>query len=388
MSGDTTIQSLKRLSWLPERDTNDNGNLIAGQERDNVYFSGGEISGVTLTGVVYSGFTASRGIVSSAAGALTAATTTAVEIGYVNGVTSAIQTQLNAKQATGNYITALTGDATAAGPGSAAMTLATVNANVGSFGSSTSIPTFAVNAKGLVTSASGNAVVAPAGTLTGATLAAGVTASSLTSVGTISSGTWNGTDVAFANIAQLSANTFAANPTASAGDISGVALAASNLAGRGSSGNIAAITLGASLTMTGAVLSVTTSAPSAASQSEQEAASSSTVYVSPLRQQFHPSACKAWCSFTWTAGVPTIATSYNISSLTDNAVGDVTFNFTTAFSSANYATTYGSTDTAAVTWGNSNTANAAGSKRAVWVNSTFNGRDCNSDCSFMAFGDQ
>jgi len=36
----------------------------------------------------------------------------------------------NGKQAAGNYITALTGDGTAAGPGSAALTLATVNTNV------------------------------------------------------------------------------------------------------------------------------------------------------------------------------------------------------------------------------------------------------------------
>ena len=60
----------------------------------------------------------------------------------------------NAKQPAGNYITALTGDATAAGPGSAALTLATVNANVGSFGSAANTGTFTVNAKGLVTAAS------------------------------------------------------------------------------------------------------------------------------------------------------------------------------------------------------------------------------------------
>lgn len=53
----------------------------------------------------------------------------------------------NSKQASGNYITALTGDATASGPGSAALTLATVNGNVGTFASVT------VNAKGLVTAA-------------------------------------------------------------------------------------------------------------------------------------------------------------------------------------------------------------------------------------------
>lgn len=80
-----------------------------------------------------------------------------------------------------------TGNVTAAG------TLATVNSNVGSFGSSTSIPSFTVNGKGLVTAASGNAVIAPAGTLTGTTLNSSVVTSSLTSVATIGTGVWNGT---------------------------------------------------------------------------------------------------------------------------------------------------------------------------------------------------
>ncbi len=44
--------------------------------------------------------TASRAVVSDTLGALAASTTTAAEIGFVSGVTSAIQTQLNAKQAT------------------------------------------------------------------------------------------------------------------------------------------------------------------------------------------------------------------------------------------------------------------------------------------------
>lgn len=101
----------------------------------------------------------------------------------------------NSKQAAGNYITALTGDITASGPGSVAATLATVNSNVGSFGSSTSIPNFTVNAKGLITAAGGNVVVAPAGTLSGVTLNATVVSSSLTSVGTIATGVWNGTAV-------------------------------------------------------------------------------------------------------------------------------------------------------------------------------------------------
>jgi hypothetical protein len=59
----------------------------------------------------------------------------------------------------------LTGDATATLTGvdgsaavSAAITLATVNSNVGSFGDSVTVPTFTVNAKGLVTAASQTAI--------------------------------------------------------------------------------------------------------------------------------------------------------------------------------------------------------------------------------------
>lgn len=81
-------------------------------------------------------------------------TATATELNYVGGVTSAIQTQLDSKQATGNYITALTSDITASGPGSAAATLATVNANVGTYGSTTEVASITVNGKGLTTAAS------------------------------------------------------------------------------------------------------------------------------------------------------------------------------------------------------------------------------------------
>lgn len=102
----------------------------------------------------------------------------------------------NFSNAAGGGISALTGDVTASGPGSAVATLATVNSNVGSFGSSTAIPAFTVNGKGLITAASTNAVIAPAGTLTGATLAANVVTSSLSALGTVTVGTWRGTAVA------------------------------------------------------------------------------------------------------------------------------------------------------------------------------------------------
>lgn len=130
-----------------------------------------------------SALTASTALALDSSKNIVSSSTTATELGYVHGVTSAIQTQLNALQPSGNYITALTGDATASGPGSVALTLATVNSNTGSFGSSTSIPSFTVNGKGLITAASSNVVVAPAGTLSGTVLNSTVVTSSLTSLG-------------------------------------------------------------------------------------------------------------------------------------------------------------------------------------------------------------
>ena len=72
----------------------------------------------------------------------------------------------------------------------------------------------------------------------------------------------------------------------------------------------------------------------AASQADMEAATSIAVATTPGRQQFHPSAAKAWCRFD-SAG--TIAGSYNVSSITDNGVGTWTVNIGTAFSSTGYA---------------------------------------------------
>lgn len=53
--------------------------------------------------------TASRAVITDVSGVLSAATTTATEIGYVNGVTSAIQTQIDGKQASDADLTAIAG---------------------------------------------------------------------------------------------------------------------------------------------------------------------------------------------------------------------------------------------------------------------------------------
>lgn len=121
------------------------------------------------------------------------------------------------------------------------LNLANTAVSPASYGSSTAIPNFTVDQQGRLTAASSSAVVAPAGTLTGATLAAGVTASSLTSVGALSGGSLAAgftpvtggliatNTVANANLAQMPANTVKCNPTGSTANAQDCSYAWSNV---------------------------------------------------------------------------------------------------------------------------------------------------------------
>jgi hypothetical protein len=73
-----------------------------------------------------------------------------------------------------------------------------------------------------------------------------------------------------------------------------------------------------------------------ATQAEMETATAVDKAVTPGRMQYHPGVSKAWVLFVGT-GTPAITVSHNVTSLTDNGTGDHTVNFTTAFSTANFA---------------------------------------------------
>lgn len=82
----------------------DTGNTYIGIENNNakllnLYSTAFNITGAATT-IVNSDLTVSRALISNASGKIAVSATTSTELGYLSGVTSKIQTQLNGKQAT------------------------------------------------------------------------------------------------------------------------------------------------------------------------------------------------------------------------------------------------------------------------------------------------
>lgn len=70
----------------------------------------------------------------------------------------------------------------------------------------------------------------------------------------------------------------------------------------------------------------------AVDQTTQETGTSTSLFVTPGKQHFHPGHPKNWVNFNGT-GTIAIRSDYGVSSLTDNGTGDYAVNFDTAFSS-------------------------------------------------------
>jgi hypothetical protein len=120
-----------------------------------------------------------------------------------------------------------------------------------------------------------------------------------------------------------------------------------------------------------------------ATQTEMEAATGATAMVTPANLQWHPGVAKAWVKGGVSGGTPAADASLNLTSITDNGVGDFTFNWTTAFSSANYA--FMPASSAVVTRINGLTASTA--RMQCFSDLASTGSDPGTFCA-VAFGDQ
>lgn len=133
LTGNENIAGIKTFlssPIVPTASSGDNSTKAA----STAYVDGG-LSGkqATITGaattITGSNLTASRALVSNSSGKVAVSNTTSTELGYVHGVTSAIQTQINAKAAD-NAVVKLTGNQTIAGTKTFSSTIAgSINGN-------------------------------------------------------------------------------------------------------------------------------------------------------------------------------------------------------------------------------------------------------------------
>lgn len=144
---------------------------------------------------------------------------------------------------------------------------------------------------------------------------------SITTLGTITTGVWNGTRI------DVTHGGTGVNTTTAYGVLCGGTTATNPFqnAGAGTANQIF-VSNGAAALPTWQNIN--------ASKAQQIAGTSSTVYVTPSVQQFHQSANKAWVRFRGTTA--SIISSYNVASVVRNSVGTYTITFTTPFSNTSY----------------------------------------------------
>lgn len=258
-------------------------------------------------------------------------------------------------------------------------TLATVNANVGSFGSATQCVSFTTNAKGQITAASAVACTPAISSITG--LGAGcatwlATPSSANLRGCLTDEVGTGAAYFIGGALGTPASVTLTNGTglvpstglsttgtpsnltflrgdnswqtvAGTGDVVGPASATDNAVARfdGVTGKLiqnSAVTIAdttGDIVTPGNVSAITVSGSQVATQANQETGSATNLVVTPGRQQYHPSAVKAWGAVA-NGGAASLTSGYNVASVSRTALGIVTVTFTTAFSASNvYACT-------------------------------------------------
>lgn len=125
-----------------------------------------------------------------------------------------------------------------------------------------------------------------------------------------------------------------------------------------------------------------------ATQAQQETGTATDVHITPGVQQYHQSAAKVWGYVTVAAGVPTLEVSYNVTSITDTTIGQLTITIATDFSSINYTVvpSVGIDDATFQRIPNTTSSFSVGSARINCVDTTAY-RDPNT-WGFAMYGDQ
>ncbi len=365
MAGDVTKGFLKRLSYIDGRPGDyDGGSLIAGQEYYDVYFTGGEIQNVTLTNPVFSSplslQNGGTGSVLSSPGddRIMFWDQSAGQVDWLvpgSGLVVVDKTITVAGAGVGDVAGpgSSTDNAIARFNGLTGKVIQNSGASIDDSGNITAANLSGTNTgdqtitlSGAVTGSGTGAITTTFGDIAGLSVI-GRSANTTGTPAAITAGSdfqvlrRSGTSVGFGSVNLASTNSVTGVLDEVNGGTGQSSITAGDILYGSASNTLSKLAIGTSgqvLTVSGGIPSWQTSAvPSAATQGEQETGTSTTVYVSPGTQHYHPSASKCWGLVTVSGGTPTLTTGYNVTSITDVDVGRLTVTINNDFSSANYA---------------------------------------------------